>query len=114
MKTTLTFAAILLLLASAFTCGNEEEKEQCEQCITETGTMMLNPEPHLCGEYEYFIAIPSPNSVPFKVYLPDNLPNEFKSDNLSVQVTYLLTDEIQHCGFSGRTPVINVIKIVKL
>ncbi|MDR3350556.1 MAG: hypothetical protein LBN98_02760 [Prevotellaceae bacterium] len=113
MKKILKFA-IILLFAGSFSCGNNNDSEQCEQCITETGTMMLNPEPHLCDEYEYFIAIPSTNTIPFKVYLPNNLPDEFKSHNLSVQVTYRLTDEIQQCGFSGKTQVINVIKIVKL
>jgi hypothetical protein len=114
MKKILSFAAILLILASAFTCGNNNDSEQCEQCITEMGTMILNPEPQFCDKYEYFIAIPSVNTIPFRVYLPDNLPDEFKSHNLPVQVTYTLTDKVERCGFSGNIQIINLIKIVKL
>jgi hypothetical protein len=97
--------AIVLVLAGVIAC-KKEKGEDDSNYITATGTVMLIPPPHACVDYSICIAS--------KNYIPDHLPDEFKSHNLPVQVTYILTDKVEGCGFSGNMQIINLIKIVKL
>jgi len=49
-----------------------------------------------------------------RYYKPDNLPDEYKVDELQVEISYQMTDLTHNCGFGGYKPVIKIIKIKKL
>jgi hypothetical protein len=90
MKKILSFAAILLIMASAFTCGKENEKiKWVEAVILDLG----DPSVDGCG---WAIEI---NNI---INIPEYLDEEYKQNELKVMIVYENTSQIYQCpGFSG-------------
>lgn len=102
MKKIVSFAAILFVLTSAFTCGKEKEKtEWVEAIILDLG----NPSVDGCG---WAIEI---NNV---INIPEYLEEEYKQNELKVMIVYESTSQIYQCpGFSDRKYDIIIIKQIK-
>lgn len=49
----------------------------------------------------------------FTYYKPDQLPKEFKEDNLPVIIYYYLTKDTYNCGFGGEVPIVIINQIKK-
>jgi hypothetical protein len=89
MKKTLSFAAILLILTSAFTCGKEDEKiKWVEAVILDLG----DPSVDGCGW-----AVKINNTI----NIPEYLDEQYKQNELKAMIVYEETTQIYQCpGFS--------------
>ena len=108
MKKIVSFAAILFVLTSAFTCG--KEKEEDPTIYVEIGVIKYMPPPDNCNDY--MIIFEKDDQI--KYNKPDNLSDDYKIDGLQIKVTYRKTEEKHNCGFGGYVPIINIIKIENL
>jgi hypothetical protein len=74
--------------------------------ITKTGVINYYPPPDNCNDYMI--------EIENQLYKPDSLSDEFKLDNLQVNVTYRISEKKHNCGFGGYVRIINIIKIKKV
>ncbi|MDR0668051.1 MAG: hypothetical protein LBF90_05475 [Prevotellaceae bacterium] len=107
MKTVTLIFFFFLLLASC----KKSNPEPDDNLITDIGMIIINPDYPVgtCGEHLFSVE----KNEKTVFYVPDSLPDEFKTHNLPVVVTYELTDEQRMCGFSGKLFIITIKKMVK-
>lgn len=107
-KIFLKLMLVTALAAGIITTGGCSK--DASDTVAQTGIVKYMPPPDNCNDY--MIVIEKEESLDY--YKPDNLPNEFKTDELPVKLTFRKTEKIHNCGFAGNVPVINIINIHKL
>ncbi len=102
----LSFLALVFLL---FSCKKDRS---CETCNAETGfkdATILYTGPVAGDGCDWVVKIGED-----QYYHPDTLDDEFKQNDLNVQICYEVTADKFHCGIAGNgMPVIYVLKIKK-
>ncbi|MCL2072864.1 MAG: hypothetical protein FWH18_03005 [Marinilabiliaceae bacterium] len=109
MKTTdfFKYIAVLLIFVESFSCKKWENAE----LFTENGIVKYISGPDTCDDY--MILIKQEKSDLMLYYKPNNLPENFKEDNLYVNVKFSISEKKHNCGFGGYVSVIYIIKIQK-
>ena len=87
-------------------CGEEEAKQQ-EEIITENATLYYDSSG--IDNCVYTFKTESNN-----FYTIENINEKFRQNNLSVKISFKITDNIMNCGFSGGLPVIQIETIEKI
>jgi ssDNA-binding Zn-finger/Zn-ribbon topoisomerase 1 len=82
----------------------------CDKYETKA-TIKYSPPFDGCGDY--MIKVETDQTYT-KYYKPDNLPDEFKIDNLPIEVTFSITEEKYDCKINGIHSIIHIKKIRKL
>ncbi|MDR2041870.1 MAG: hypothetical protein LBP98_06070 [Tannerella sp.] len=101
---------ILLLCVAAAGCHKKTDDTNLTTC-QKVGMIEYCPPPDNCNDY---MIVFDTDQLDKKYYKPDHLPDDFKINNLQIEVTYRITEEKHNCGFGGDVPVIHIIKIRKL
>jgi hypothetical protein len=101
---------VIVLCAAVAGCNKKTDDTNLTTYKKE-GTVKYYPPPDNCNDYMIVFDIGQSNE---KYYKPDNLSDDFKIDNLQIEVTYRISEEKHNCGFGGYIPVINIIKIKKI
>ena len=102
------FSFLLLFLFSQCSKNDSENNKNPEwvNCTIKDMTFIDS-----CNDYMIVIEYDDP--VHNIYYKPDKLSDNFKVDNLSVKVKYIITEKTHNCGFGGDVPIISIIKIEK-
>lgn len=98
MKVKLLLCTVLAILISCNSQDDDNEKFSDNAEIGFVGWM----------DCDYVIQLENN-----EYYFADNLPEEFKRDNLKVSIQYTKTDKHQNCDFAGAVEIINIINIIE-
>ncbi|MDR2928408.1 MAG: hypothetical protein LBV41_09475 [Cytophagaceae bacterium] len=105
-------AAVMVVLAGWLTsCGEKKLSDENTDVFEENCIVKYMPHPDNCNDY--MIVVENENPVYNTEYKPEQLPDEFKVDNLRVKVKFSISDKKHNCGFGGYASVVNIIKIEK-
>jgi len=112
----ITLLAVLLILTNLTSCKDKDQQKKGEYSAV-CATIKQSP---YANRDCWYILIESGESIenikpttdaPF-VFFVDNLPNEFKVNNIQVTITFNLSKEIRQCGF-GMARVADIVAIKK-
>ena len=98
----------LILITLLFTTGcSEEETKQQENLVTENATIYYDSSG--IDNCIYTFKTDSNN-----FYTIENLNEEFRQNNLRVNISFRETDNTMNCGFSGSLTIIQIETIEKI
>jgi hypothetical protein len=99
---------LLLFLIVSISCSKENS---CEECIP--SNTIINAQVRWTGPVAGDGCDWSIVTDANEHFHPDNLTDEFKQDQLQVQLTYTLTNDKFLCGWGVQMPVIHLLSIKK-